>query len=69
MAYDGAIARINSGDLQTTGATIATVEARHAAYLNLINGDDPFPAAFDEPKTEEQVLAIAGKFIVACPRP
>ncbi len=65
-AYDGAIAGIKSGDLQTTGATIATVEARHASYLNSLNGDDPFPAAFDTPLTQEEVLAAAGGFIVTC---
>ena len=63
-AYDGAIAGITSPELQTTGATIATVEARHASYLNLINGTNPFPAAFDTPLTMDEVLAIAGPFIV-----
>ena len=65
-AYDGAIALIESPALQTAGATIATVEARHASYLNLLNGDVPFPGAFDEPKTMDQILAIAGQFIVRC---
>jgi len=66
MAYDGAIALIQSPDLQTAGATIATVEARHAAYLRLLNGNVPFPAAFDTPKTMQEILAIAGQFIVPC---
>ncbi len=66
-AYDGAIAGITDPALQTTGATIATVEARHAGYLNLINRTNPFPAAFDTPLTMDEVLAIAGPFIVACP--
>jgi len=66
MAYDGAIASIKSGELQTTGATIATVEARHASFLNFINGDSPFPAAFDTPKSQDEILAAAGGFIVAC---
>jgi rubrerythrin len=65
MAYDGAIALICNPDLQTAGATIATVEARHASYLNLINGDVPFPDAFDQPKTMAEILAIAGQFIVS----
>ncbi len=47
-AYDGAIAHIEAAGLLTAGATIATVEARHASYLNLLNGDVPFPAAFDD---------------------
>ncbi len=37
-AYDGAINRITDPALVQTGATIATVEARHAAFLNLIAG-------------------------------
>ena len=65
-AYDGAIAGIKNRDLQTTGATIATVEARHASYLNGLNGDNPFPDAFDTPLTQDEVLAAAGGFIVAC---
>ena len=67
MAYDGAIASIKSGELQTAGATIATIEARHASYLNLINGDNPFPDAFDTPKAMQEILDAAGGFIVACP--
>ena len=65
-AYDGAISSITTPRLQTAGATIATVEARHAAYLNTINGDSPFPDAFDKPLTKQQVLDIAGQFIVDC---
>ncbi|HUQ92317.1 MAG TPA: ferritin-like domain-containing protein [Bryobacteraceae bacterium] len=37
-AYDGALALIQDASLQQTGATIATVEARHAAFLNLVAG-------------------------------
>ncbi len=66
MAYDGAIALIENPDLQTAAATIATVEARHAAYLRLLNGHVPFPDAFDTPKTMDEILAIAGQFIVSC---
>lgn len=64
MAYDGAVALIQAAALQTAAATIATVEARHAAYLNLLNGTSPFPDAFDTPKTMAEILAIAGPFIV-----
>jgi len=65
MAYTGALALIDDPDLQTAGATIATVEARHASYLNLLNGEVPFPDAFDTPKTMDEILAIAGQFIVS----
>jgi hypothetical protein len=66
MAYAGAIAAIKSGELQTASATIATVEARHASYLNLQNGDNPFPDAFDTPKSMKEILDAAGGFIVDC---
>ncbi|MGI8741146.1 MAG: ferritin-like domain-containing protein [Bryobacteraceae bacterium] len=37
-AYDGAINKITDPGLVQTSATIATVEARHASFLNLIAG-------------------------------
>ena len=43
------------------------MEARHAGYLNLLNGESPFPDTFDEPLTRDEVLAIAGDFIVEAP--
>ncbi len=67
-AYDGAIAYIRRPALQTAGATIATVEARHAAYLNLINREVPFPGAFDEPKAPRAVCElVADAFITSSP--
>lgn len=62
MAYDGAIALIQDPGLQTAGATIATVEARHASYLNFVNGAVPFPAAFDTASPMSEILAAAGGF-------
>jgi Ferritin-like domain len=67
MAYDGAIALITNPDVKQAAATIATVEARHASYLNVLNGAIPFPAAFDTPKSMADILAIAGQFITSCP--
>ncbi len=67
MAYDGAIAYIDRPGLQTAGATIATVEARHASYLRLLNGEVPFPKAFDEPKAPRQVCEMVDPFITKCP--
>ncbi|MEO5577368.1 MAG: hypothetical protein ABIR67_08630, partial [Gaiellaceae bacterium] len=49
------------------GAQIATVEARHAAYLNLINRDSPFPFAFDAGKKPSEIFDAAKGFIVSCP--
>lgn len=67
MAYDGAIRYVDDGDNLQAGAEIATVEARHAAYLNLINRDSPFPDAFDEGKPPSAIFAAASPFIVSCP--
>ncbi|HEY3837659.1 MAG TPA: ferritin-like domain-containing protein [Bryobacteraceae bacterium] len=62
-AYDGAIASLSDPNLQTAAATIATVEARHAALLNMLNFSLPFPTAFDTTQTSAQVLAIAGQYL------
>lgn len=66
MAYDGALATISSAMLKTAAATIATVEARHASYLNLLTGSSPFPASFDTAATSTAILAAASKYITAC---
>jgi hypothetical protein len=63
-AFDGAGQFLESADLLTAAGTIVAVEARHASYLNLITGVLPFPAAFETPLTPEEVLEIAGPFIV-----
>jgi rubrerythrin len=66
MAYDGAIASVSNSTLKTSAATIATVEARHAAYLNLLTGTSPASASFDTPGTSAAILAVANKYITAC---
>jgi len=69
-AYDGAIAHIERASLLTAGATIATVEARHASYLNLINRDVPFPAAFDNPVAPRRICkTVQEAFITSAPKP
>lgn len=63
-AYDGAGAAIQNPDLLTAAGSIVAVEARHAAYLNLITGMNPFPAAVETPMAPADVLEAAGGFIV-----
>ena len=63
MAYDGAIGMLQNANLQTLAGTIATVEARHAAYLNLLNFTLPFPAPFDTTETVNQVLSAIGPYL------
>jgi hypothetical protein len=62
-AYNGAIPMMFTPALITASATIASVEARHAAYLNRIRGMVPFPDAFDTGKSMAEILAIAAPFI------
>jgi len=57
MAYDGAIRYVHDGDNLQNGAQIATVEARHAAYLNLINRTSPFPDEFDTGLRPKEIIA------------
>ena len=64
-AYDGAAQYILTPDLLPVAGGIVAVEARHASYLNLINGTDPFPNAFEVAKTPAEILEIATPFIVA----
>ena len=63
-AYNGAIASIESPGLQTAGATVATVEGRHASFVRVLNGEIGFPRAFDRARSREEVLEIASDFIV-----
>ncbi len=62
-AYDGAAAAIESVDLLAVAGDIVAVEARHASYLNLVNGEVPFPDSFETPLSPDEVLEIAGPFI------
>jgi hypothetical protein len=64
-AYHGQIANIESAEILGAAASIAGVESRHAAILADLTGGNPFPAPFEDNKTMEEVLALAGNFIQA----
>jgi len=66
MAYDGALYQIQSASIKTEATTIATVEARHASYLNLLTGTSPSPSSFDPSATSAAILATVSKYITAC---
>ncbi|CAA9567413.1 MAG: internalin, putative [uncultured Thermomicrobiales bacterium] len=66
-AYLGAAPAITDPALLAAAGSIATVEGRHAGYLNLLVGDSPFPEAFDDALSREEVLDRAGEFIVTPP--
>jgi hypothetical protein len=64
-AYDGAGQYLSDPNLLTAAGGIVAVEARHASYLNLVNGELPFPAPFEDPATPAQVMDIIQPFLVA----
>lgn len=63
-AYQGAAQYlIDEDELLTAALTIHGVEARHAAYLALVNATSPFPEAVNPTLTPAEVLDIATPFI------
>lgn len=63
-AYKGAAPTVSNDDVFAAAIGIHSVEARHAALLNELNGEVPFPDGVDEPKSMAEVTEIAGQFIV-----
>jgi len=63
-AYKGAAPSVSNDEIFSAALSIHSVEARHAAFLNELNVESPFPAGVDEPKTMDEVTEIAGQFIV-----
>ncbi|MFH5797197.1 ferritin-like domain-containing protein [Haladaptatus sp. CMAA 1911] len=64
-AYAGAAPSVVNNDVLAAAAGIHSVEARHASFLNLLNGKVPFPNAVDKAKSMDEVLEIAGGFITS----
>ncbi|MFB6228538.1 MAG: ferritin-like domain-containing protein, partial [Halobacteriales archaeon] len=63
-AYAGAAPTVSNDDVFAAAIGIHSVEARHASFLNALNGTSPFPDGVDTPKTMAEVTEIAGQFIV-----
>jgi rubrerythrin len=59
-AYLGQVKNVFQPGVLSAAGTIATVEARHAAWIRFINGDTPAPATFDQPKSEKAILKAVG---------
>jgi hypothetical protein len=63
-AYQGAAQYLmDNDDLLTAALTIHGVEARHAAYVAILNGQNPYPEAVNKTLTPSEVLEIATPFI------
>jgi len=59
-AYLGQVGNILQKGVLSAAGTIATVEARHAAWIRFINAATPAPADFDKPKSEKAILKAVG---------
>jgi rubrerythrin len=55
-AYLGQVGNVSQRAVLSAAGTIATVEARHAAWIRDINGSNPAPASFDVPNSEKATL-------------
>ena len=55
-AYLGQVKHIFVPGTLAAAGTIATVEARHAAWIRFVNGDLPAPRDFDRPKSDRAIL-------------
>ncbi len=63
-AYLGQAGNIQSKEILAAALAIHSIEARHAATLNLLLKTDPTPdGAFAKPMTMAQVLAVVKPFI------
>jgi rubrerythrin len=62
-AYDGAAPMIKSKDVLGAAGSIAQVEARHAAAIRYLKGDNPTVGAFEPTLTKGQVLKAVKPFI------
>ena len=69
-AYKGQARRIRSKSVLTSALGIHTVEARHAAWMRYLNGDKPAVAAFDLPRSRQEIdkIVASTKFITRRPR-
>ncbi|WP_081927583.1 ferritin-like domain-containing protein [Halobellus rufus] len=61
--YQGAAPFVESPDLLSAALSIHSVEARHAALLNEVTGESPFPDAFDPAQSQSEVLDAVEGFI------
>jgi len=63
-AYLGQAGRIKQKSVLTAAGTIVTIEARHAAKFNELNGDSFAPRSFDRPVSGRKIKAKIAPFIV-----
>jgi hypothetical protein len=70
-AYVGAASCIDNPDILRVAASIATVEARHATYFDLLTANKAFPSPYDlaRPMVTTIDFVLASGLIGSCPQP
>ena len=68
-AYLGVVPLVRIPQVQTAIASIASVQARHAAYVGTLNGQSPAPSPADTPRSREEILALLDPYIGQCTTP
>lgn len=66
-AYLGAAGDISNPGYVTAAGSILTVEARHNAFIRLLNNYLPNPEPFDTPQSASNVVSIVTPFFKSCP--
>jgi len=64
-AYNGAGPMIKNKDILAAAGSIVQIEARHAAVIRLLRGQQPAPNAFDPSLTKAQVLTAVKPLIAS----
>ena len=69
-AYKGQAHKIESPEVLAAAVGIHSVEARHAAWIRYIAGEQPAVEPFDQPSSEAETLRLVRKtrFVVRSPR-
>jgi hypothetical protein len=65
-AYLGAVPLLRVPQVQAAVVSIASVESRHSAFIGVLNGESPAPAAADTPISRADTLAIFEPYIRSC---
>ncbi|MGH3502530.1 MAG: ferritin-like domain-containing protein [Nocardioidaceae bacterium] len=63
-AYHGQVPLISDPEVLAAAASIAGVESRHAAILDKLTWNDPFPAPIEKPYKKTRVLSEVDPYIV-----
>ena len=64
-AYNGAAPKIKSKEVLAAAGAIVQVEARHAAAIRLLRGENPAPEGFDKGLKMDEVLDAVKPFVKA----